>query len=67
MALKGFVVYSLVRSSDGGFSAAVFQDEAGTDESVRVARERIATNAGGSAATAPTISEGAVISPNEVS
>ncbi|SNR96315.1 hypothetical protein SAMN06893096_10187 [Geodermatophilus pulveris] len=35
--VPGFVSYSLVRTADGGFSVGVFQDEAGTDESTRVA------------------------------
>ncbi len=60
-AIKGFVSYSLVRSSDGGFSVSVFQEKSGTDESVRVAREWIAKNAGGTGAAAPTISQGTVI------
>jgi hypothetical protein len=60
-AIKGFVSYSLVRSSDGGFSVSVFQDKAGTDESIRVAREWIQKNAGGTGAAAPTISQGNVI------
>lgn len=53
--------YSLVRSSGGGFLVSVFQDKAGTDESVRVARDWIAKNAGGTGAAAPTITDGTVI------
>lgn len=60
-AIKGFVSYSMVRSADGGFSVSIFQDKAGTNESVRVAREWIAKNAGGVGAAAPTITEGTVI------
>ena len=41
-AVQGFVSFSLVRTASGGFSASVFQNKAGTDESVRVAREWIA-------------------------
>ena len=44
-AVQGFVSFSLVRTASGGFSVSVFQDKAGTDESVRVAREWIAKNA----------------------
>ena len=44
-AVKGFVSYSLVRTADGGFSVSVYQDKAGTDESIRVARDWIAKNA----------------------
>ena len=38
-SIKGFVSYSLVRTADGGFSVSVFQDKAGADESVKVARD----------------------------
>jgi hypothetical protein len=59
--IKGFVSYSLVRTADGGFSVSVCQDEAGADESVRVARDWISKNAANTGAAAPTISEGTVI------
>ena len=59
-SVKGFVSYSLVRTSRGGFSVSVYEDKAGTDESIRVARDWISKNAGKGAA-APTISEGSVI------
>jgi len=45
MPIRGFVSYSLVRTARGGFSVTICQDKAGTDESVRVAREWIAKNA----------------------
>ena len=60
-AIKGFVSYSLVRTQDGAFSVSVFQDKAGADESVRVARDWISKNASAAGAPAPTVSEGAVI------
>lgn len=60
-AVKGFVSYSLVRTADGAFSVSVFQDKAGTDESVRVARDWIAKNAGKTGVKAPTITEGTVV------
>ena len=60
-SVKGFVSYSLVRTSKGGFSVTVCQDKAGTDESVRVARDWIAKNAGKTGAAAPTVSEGTVM------
>ena len=60
-SVKGFVSYSLVRTSKGGFSVTVCQDKAGTDESVRVARDWIAKNAGNVGAAAPTVSEGTVM------
>ncbi len=59
--VQGFVSFSLVRSGSGGFSVSVFQDKAGTDESVRVAREWIAKNAANIGAAPPAISEGTVI------
>ncbi len=60
-AVQGFVSFSLVRTASGGFSVSVFQDKAGTDESVRVAREWIAKNAANVGAAPPAISEGTVI------
>ena len=60
-SVKGFVSYSLVRTSRGGFSVSVYEDKAGTDESIRVARDWISKNAGKTGAAAPTISEGTVI------
>ena len=58
--VKGFVSYSLVRTADGGFSVSVYQDKAGTDESIRVARDWIAKNASTTGA-APSIAEGTVL------
>jgi hypothetical protein len=60
-AVRGFVSFSLVRTASGGFSVSVFQDKAGTDESVRVVREWIAKNAANLGAAPPAISEGTVI------
>ena len=60
-SIKGFVSYSLVRTPEGGFSVSVFQDKAGVEESVRVAREWVAKNASNTGAAAPTVSEGTVI------
>ena len=59
--VKGFVSYTLARSGDGGFSVTVCQDKAGTDESVQVAREWVAKNAGNTGVGAPNVSEGPVI------
>jgi hypothetical protein len=59
--VKGFVSYTLARSGDGGFSVTVCQDKAGTDESVRVAKEWIAKNAGSTGVGAPQVSEGTVV------
>jgi hypothetical protein len=60
-SVKGFVSYSLARTANGGFSVTVCRDKAGTDESVRVARDWIAKNAGKTGAAAPTVSEGTVM------
>jgi len=60
-SVKGFVSYSLVRTSRGGFSVSVYENKAGTDESIRVARDWISKNAGKTGGAAPTISEGTVI------
>ena len=59
--IKGFVSYTLARSGDGGFSVTVCQDKAGTGESVQVARDWVAKNAGDTGVGAPKISEGSVI------
>ena len=40
---------------------SVYEDEAGTDESVRVARDWIAKNAGKLGTARPTVSEGTVV------
>jgi hypothetical protein len=60
-AIKGFVSYSLVRTASGGFSVSIYQDKTGTDESIRVAREWIAKNAGNTGVGAPIVSEGTAI------
>ena len=60
-SIKGFVSYSLVRTSKGGFSVTVCKDKAGTDESIRAARDWITKNARDTGAAKPTISEGSVI------
>lgn len=59
--VDGLVSYDLVRTPTGGISVTVCQDKAGTDESVRIAREWIATNASDIRANAPTVSDGRVI------
>lgn len=60
-SVDGFVSYSLVRTSDGGFSVSVFQDKTGADESIRVAREWISKNAGNTGASPPAVHEGPAI------
>lgn len=60
-AIKGFVSYYLFRTPRGGFSVSVYQGKAGTDESIRVARDWIAKNASNLGTARPTVSEGAVV------
>lgn len=60
-SIEGFESYLLVRTTDGGTSVTVCQNRTGTDESVRRAKEWIATNASDIRASAPAVSEGPVI------
>jgi hypothetical protein len=62
-SVKGFESYTLARSSngEGGLSMTVCQDKAGTEESVRVAKEWIAKNAGNIGVDAPKVSAGSII------
>ncbi|PWK71664.1 hypothetical protein [Aminobacter sp. AP02] len=62
-AVKGFESYTLARSSDGegGLSMTVCHDKAGTEESVKLAREWISKNAAGINVDAPKVSMGSII------
>lgn len=60
-SVKGLVSYTLARSSDGGFSVTVCQDQAGIDESVQKARDWVAKNAAHTGASAPQVSKATVI------
>ena len=60
-SVPGLVSYTLARTADGGVTVTVCEDKAGTDESMRVAREWIQKNASSIGASAPTVSEGAVV------
>ena len=62
-SIKGFESYTLARSSDveGGLSITACQDKAGTEESVRVAKEWISKNAASISMDAPKVSAGTVI------
>jgi hypothetical protein len=60
-SIKGFVSYTLVRTRDGGLSVSVYQDKAGTEESVQKARDWIKQNAPQAGASAPTVTEGTAI------
>jgi hypothetical protein len=59
--VKGFVSFSLVRTSEGGLSVSVSNDKTGTDESIRVARDWIAKNATNTGVSPPNVTEGTVI------
>lgn len=62
-SVKGFQNYTLARSSDGegGLSMTVCQDKAGTEESVRVAKEWLSKNAANISFDAPKVSGGSII------
>jgi hypothetical protein len=60
-SVKGFVGYTLARSSDGGFSVTVCEDKAGVDESVRKAKGWIAMNAESTGVAEAKIFEGTVL------
>ena len=60
-SVKGFASYTLARSSSGGYSVTVCQDQAGIDESVRVAKDWIAKNAGHITASPPEVSVATVL------
>ena len=59
--VPGLVSYTLARGGDGGMSITVCNDKAGADESVKVARDWIKSNAAGIPAYPPAIMEGPVI------
>jgi len=59
--VTGLVSYTLARGPDGGMSITVCNDKAGADESVKVARDWIKTNAANIPAYPPAIMEGPVI------
>ncbi len=59
--VPGMVSYTLFRQGEGGMSVTVCADKAGTDESLRVARDWIKENASTVNASPPTVTEGAVI------
>jgi hypothetical protein len=60
-AVRGLVSYTLVRTSDGGYSVTVCQDKAGLDESVQIAKAWIAKNAAHVGAAAPEVVSGGVV------
>ena len=58
--VTGFVSYALIQSDDGGATVTVCQDKAGADESIQLARDWVAANAGDLGAAPPTVTEGSV-------
>ena len=60
-AVPGFQAYSLIRTADGGISVTVCRDKAGTDESLRAAKDWIQKNASNLGTKPPTVSEGTVL------
>jgi hypothetical protein len=59
--VSGYVSYTLFRTDSGGVSVTVCQDKAGTDESLRLARDWIQENASDLRVSPPVVSEGSVI------
>lgn len=59
--VTGLVSYAMLRTGDGGITVTVCQDKAGTDESLRIAREWVQENASGLGTNPPTVSEGPVV------
>jgi hypothetical protein len=59
--VDGLVSYTLFWADNGGVSVTVCRDKAGTDESVRAAKEWVEKNASHVKAAPPALSEGEVI------
>ena len=59
--VPGLTSYTLLRSEDGGVSVTVCDDQAGAEESVKLAREWIQANAPDPGASAPVITQGTVL------
>ncbi|MDJ0957918.1 MAG: hypothetical protein QNI91_13705 [Arenicellales bacterium] len=59
-SINGFVSWTMIKTEDGGATVTVCQDKAGTDESIRLAREWIQQNASDLNVAPPMVSEGAV-------
>ena len=60
-SVKGFVSYSLVRTTNGGLSISIFETKAGANASTKKASGWIKKNAPGASAKPPVIAEGSVI------
>jgi hypothetical protein len=59
--VPGLVSYSLLITGDGGTSVTVCTDKAGSDSSLKVARDWIQKNAANIHANPPIVTEGPVI------
>ncbi len=59
--VPGLVSYTLLNTGDGGTAVTVCTDKAGTDESMKVARDWIQKNASHIHANPPVVTEGPVI------
>ena len=60
-SVSGFQSYTLLRTDDGGVTVTVCKDKAGTDQSLRLARDWIQENASDLRTKPPTVSEGSVV------
>jgi hypothetical protein len=60
-SVKGFVSYSLVRTTKGGLSISIFETKAGANASTKKASSWIKKNAPGASSKPPVIVEGSVI------
>ena len=59
-SINGFVSWTMISTDGGGATVTICQDKAGTDESLRVAREWIQKNASDLSVDPPSVSEGPV-------
>jgi hypothetical protein len=59
--VQGFVAYSLIRTSDGGVTVTVCQNQAGTDESIQLARDWIQQNASNLNTSPPVVAKGSAL------
>ena len=59
--VDGFVAYYLIKTADGGASISVFQNEAGTEESNKVAANYLKENLDGVAAGPPEVISGQAV------
>lgn len=60
-SVEGFAGYALIKTKDGGISVTICKDKAGTDESLKVARDWIQKNASDLGTSPPDVTEGEVL------